>query len=131
MSAESDLTKLISEMRPELLPGRYVFVDLSGLPVEEIEILASVREAEGLSGVISQEDADRIGAEYGFVAAWITLRVHSALEAVGLTAAVSGRLAEEQISCNVIASLHHDHLLVPAEDGDRALNSLWALADGA
>jgi len=127
MAPERDLAKLISGMRPELLPGRFVFVDLSVVPTDDVEVLASVREDEGLSGVISQGDADRIGAEYEFVAAWITLRVESALEAVGLTAAVSKRLTEEGISCNMIAGLHHDHILVPVDDGDRALKALLAL----
>lgn len=99
-------------------------MDLSDLSIDDVEALASVREAEGLSGVTSQNDADRIGAQYEFVAAWITLRVESALEAAGLTAAVSKRLTEEQISCNMIAGLRHDHLLVPVEDGDHALKAL-------
>ncbi len=129
MAPESELSKLLSGMQPELLPDRFVFVNLSGQSIEGIEVHASVRESEGLSGVVSQTDADRIGADYRYVAAWITLRVESALEAVGLTAAVSNRLAGEGISCNVIAGLHHDHLLVPAEDADRALNALQALSD--
>ena len=57
--------------------------------------------------------------------------MHSALEAVGLTAAVSRALADEGISCNVIAGLRHDHLLVPAADGDAALASLRRLVAAA
>ncbi|MFD4182275.1 ACT domain-containing protein [Rhodococcus sp. NPDC058514] len=60
--------------------------------------------------------------------AWLTLRVHSALDAVGLTAAVSSRLAEVGISCNVIAGYHHDHLLVPVDDAAAAVEALTALA---
>ena len=38
---------------------------------------------------------------------------------MGLTAAVSARLAEQDIACNVLAGYHHDHLLVPmARVGD-------------
>jgi hypothetical protein len=57
----------------------------------------------------------------------ITLRVHSSLLAVGLTAAVSGALAAEGISCNVLAGYHHDHLLVPVDRGRDALEVLRAL----
>ena len=65
---------------------------------------------------------------YSFVGAWITLNVHSALEAVGLTAAVSRALTEAGISCNVVAAYYHDHLFVPAEQGERALKILQDLA---
>jgi uncharacterized protein (DUF1810 family) len=127
---ETDLTRLISEMRPELLPGQFVFVTLSDTRVDSLDVLASVFEPEGLSGVIRREDADRLDLDYDFIAAWITLRVNSALEAVGLTAAVSARLTDEQISCNVIAGRFHDHLLVPVADAERAMDALRALAAG-
>ena len=65
---------------------------------------------------------------YDFVAAWVTLEVHSELEAVGLTAAVSRALTQARISCNVLAGFHHDHLLVPVGDAARALEVLSELS---
>jgi uncharacterized protein len=124
---EGGLRGLLAEMKPELLPGRYVFVNLPDDQAELPEVLASVQEPEGLSSVLRQEDADRLGLGYEFLAAWITLRVESSLDAVGLTAAVSSSLAENGISCNVIAGLHHDHLLVPAGQAERALEVLCGL----
>ena len=59
----------------------------------------------------------------------ITLGVHSSLEAVGLTAAVSSLLAQHQISANMVAGYHHDHLFVPANDAERAVELLIQLAD--
>jgi hypothetical protein len=47
---------------------------------------------------------------------------------VGLTAAVSGVLADAGISCNILAGFHHDHLLVPEDDLDSALEVLVNLA---
>jgi hypothetical protein len=123
---ERDLERLLGGLEPELLPGRFVFVQSpDDAPLPRSKVLASVLEPEGLSIVVSQQDADDLGLEYEFVAAWIVLRVHSALDAVGLTAAVSSRLAEDGISCNVIAGLRHDHLLVPV---DRARDAVQALA---
>jgi hypothetical protein len=58
----------------------------------------------------------------------ITLTVHSALEGVGLTAAVSGALAEQGIACNVVAGFHHDHLFVPWERREEALGVLRKVA---
>ena len=59
----------------------------------------------------------------------ITLTIHSALEAVGLTAAVSTALADHGISANMVAGFHHDHIFLPAKDADRALNILLDLSD--
>ncbi|XXE67240.1 ACT domain-containing protein [Pseudomonas sp. R1-6] len=39
----------------------------------------------------------------------VTLTVHSALDAVGLTAAFATALGNAGISCNVIAAYYHDH----------------------
>jgi len=93
-------------------------------------IEAAVREAEGLTVVLGRDEADALGLSYDFVAAWITLQVHSALEAVGLTAAVSAALTHAGISCNVLAGFHHDHLLVPTADAARAMDVLRLLGRG-
>ena len=66
---------------------------------------------------------------YSLVCVWITLTIHSSLEAVGLTAAVSSALTEANISCNVVAAYYHDHIFVPIADADRAMNVLLALTD--
>jgi ketosteroid isomerase-like protein len=123
VSGERDLGRLLAGMRPELRPGEYVFVagDAPGA-------LATVQEAEGPSAVLPREAADAAGLAYDFVAAWITLTVHSALDAVGLTAEVAARLADEGISCNVIAGARHDHLLVPHDRAQDALAALTAPA---
>ena len=86
----------------------------------------SVRR-KGLTVVLPRDEADSLGLSYDFVGAWITLQVHSSLEAIGLTAAVSAALTEAKISCNVLAGFHHDHLLVPVADADRALEVLHEL----
>jgi hypothetical protein len=53
--------------------------------------------------------------------------VHSALDAAGLTAAVSTALADAGLSCNVIAGHHHDHLLVPAGRAQEVITVLSGL----
>ena len=65
-----------------------------------------------------------------YVAGWITLEVRSALDAVGLTAAVSRALADAAISANVVAGVHHDHVFVPHDETDAAVGVLSALAAG-
>lgn len=120
---------LLANMATQLRPGEYVFCSLPpGQEVPKSGVLASVVEPEGLSIVISREQADAAGWEYDYVAGWITLGVQSALDAVGLTAAVSSVLADSGVSCNVIAGFHHDHLLIPADRAREALTILQRLS---
>jgi len=142
MSGETDLRFLLKRMDPAVRDGEFVFVSLdtlpsgvtgdalpSGVSIDEME--AIVREDEGVTLVVRRDIADAHDWPYDFVAGWITLRVHSDLAAVGLTAAFSAALAEHQISCNVIAGFWHDHLLVPVDQLDTALEALRALtSDG-
>ncbi|KJY44704.1 acetyltransferase [Streptomyces sp. NRRL S-444] len=132
MSGESDLRKLLSGMRPELHEGRYVFCTVPGAtaPPSGTAPVATVLEAEGLTVVLRQQDADAAGLAYDYTAGWITLRIHSALDAVGLTGAFAAELAAHglRLSCNVIAGYHHDHLFVPAERAAEAVAVLEQLA---
>jgi predicted N-acetyltransferase YhbS len=128
MTGEKNLQALLSGMRPVRRPGEYVYVLWPhGRPLAA-GMEAAVREAEGLTVVMPRAQADQEGLSYDFVGAWITLQIHSALEAVGLTAAVSKALTDARISCNVLAGFHHDHLLVPVADAPRALGVLAELA---
>ncbi|MFJ8668729.1 ACT domain-containing protein [Streptomyces sp. NPDC093600] len=131
MSAERDLTRLVAGMRPELNPGRYVFVTVDGPVPAGLTPVATVAESEGLTLVVRQEEADRAGLAYDYVAGWITLRVHSALDAVGLTAAVARALADAGLSCNVVAGFHHDHLFVEHARAEESLAVLRRLAEHA
>ncbi|MFH8839149.1 ACT domain-containing protein [Streptomyces sp. NPDC017868] len=128
MHAERDLTRLLAGMRPELDPGRYVFTTVDGPAPAGVAPVVTVAEAEGLTLVVRQEEADAAGLAYDYVAGRITLRVHSALDAVGLTAAVATELAAVGLSCNVVAGFHHDHLFVEHDRADEALAVLDRLS---
>ncbi|MET1085848.1 MAG: ACT domain-containing protein [Arthrobacter sp.] len=128
MTGGKNLQALLAGMNPVQRAGEYVYVLWPhGRPLAP-GIEAAVREAEGLTVVLPRAAADREGLAYDFVGAWITLEIHSALEAVGLTAAVSRALTDAKISCNVLAGFHHDHLLVPVADAPRALEVLAELS---
>jgi hypothetical protein len=127
----TDLDTLLASLSPTLQDGCYVFCTFAGATHAahgDWQPLAAIREPEGLTFVLDREIADRNNLEYEGVFRCITLQVHSSLQAVGLTAAVSSRLAQHRISANMIAGFHHDHVLVPEEDAEKALHLLSALA---
>lgn len=115
---------MIAGMAPVLVPGTFAFTTVAAGTLADLpaDAVAAFREAEGWS-VIRPCAASAPGAM-----AQITLGVPSALDGVGLTAAVAQALAREAIACNVVAAHHHDHLFVPIADAERALDILLALA---
>jgi hypothetical protein len=129
ISGESELEKLLAMMNPVLNMGSYVFCAVDELIPEYVDdALFLFKEEEGITLVVKKEDADRLGLEYTFTAAWITLTVHSSLNAVGFTAAFSAALAHEGISCNVMAAYYHDHVFVDQKDAERAMEILNKLS---
>jgi uncharacterized protein len=129
MSGERDLARLLASLTVTSREGEFAFV---ARPAPDLALatvaLAMVTEDEGITYVLPCEVADARGLPYDFRAAWLTLGVHSALDAVGLTAAFASALARRGIACNVLAGFHHDHLLVPADRRDDALAVLADLA---
>jgi hypothetical protein len=124
----SNLATLLQTMHPVLNPGVYVFASVPmHTDLGSLEPLATFRESEGLTLIVEEGQAEAANLPVLFRAAWITLTVHSDLQAVGLTAAVAAALAAAGIGCNVVAAAFHDHLFVPVAAGERALGVLQAL----
>ncbi len=121
------LDQMLARMSPELAAPTYLFVTVAQSPAG-IEPLMSLREDEGLTLIVSADQAAEHGLPVEHPMKRITLRVHSSLDGVGLTAAFSTALAEQGISCNVVAGYHHDHVFVPEADAERALAALRELS---
>jgi uncharacterized protein len=119
-------------MRPELNQGVYVFSSVPlGTDIGNFPVIATFREKEGLTLIVEETIARREGLPILFSAAWITLTVHSDLQAVGLTAAFSSALGAEGIGCNVLAAAFHDHLFVPVDRAEKAMDVLKRLQESA
>lgn len=128
MAAQVDLVTLLKSIEPALNEGEYVFCTLQNISqIEFTNVLGTFREEEGVTVIIKKEYADELNLAYSFVASWITLTVHSLLEAIGLTAAFSKALTYENISCNVIAGYYHDHIFVSTKDAQKAMDVLKRL----
>ena len=130
MPGETNLQQLLRSMSPELLEGEYVFCTVKNArygDYAEAEPIASFIEAEGLTLVLLKDAAQQSGLNWQEEYRCITLGVHSSLQAVGLTAAVAGALAENGVSANVIAAYFHDHVFIPSKLASKALGILLAL----
>ena len=124
----SDLTQLLHSMTPRLQPGGFVFGTAGDMSLLDMaQVIATMREPEGMSVVVPEAEAVRLGWPAAPVFAWITLMVHSDLQAVGLTAAFATALGRVGISCNVVAGHAHDHIFVPQAQANAAMAALLAL----
>ena len=98
MSGETDLEKLLRDMRPEHNEGEYVFCKVDAFQqAAALNPICVFREREAATVILSKQQADEVALPYSVICSWITLTVHSSLEAVGLTAAVSKALTDANI----------------------------------
>ena len=113
MAGETNLQTLLKTMSPKLNEGDYVYCTVTTLNnIDPKEIIGLFKEDEGWTVILNKKLADNLGLSYTYISAWITLTIHSSLEAVGLTAAFATALGNEGISCNVVAAYYHDHIFV-------------------
>ena len=127
MTGERDLEKLLASMSPELMEGEYVFCTFQNAQYGDyldLDPVAAIRESEGLTLIIPKRKADDKNINYESAFKRITLRIHSSLDAIGLTAAFSSKLTEHEISANVIAGYYHDHIYVQSDHAEKAMKAL-------
>ena len=130
MSGIKDLTELVRNMTPVLNEGEFVFTQVDNLSLVDREFTVfEFKETEGTTIVIERCKADELGLNYNYIASWITLKVNSSLEAIGLTAVFSTELSKYDISCNVVAGYSHDHIFVSKNTAQKAIKVLHELSE--
>ena len=129
MSGIIELDELLRSMEPQLLETEFVFCTVSGSLADYVSLnpTATFIEAEGLTLVLEKGVAQNAGFQFEGSFRQITLTVHSSLEAVGLIASASAKLAAKGISANVIAAYYHDHIFVQSAKAEIAISALKEL----
>ena len=124
MSGQTDLKKILESIDPYLVDESFIFMttdqSLSSIS-NTLNPIASFKENEGLSIVITQATADKNAITYDSVFSCISLGVHSSLESYGLISTISRELTQNNISTNVFSGYYHDHIFVQSEKADKAL----------
>lgn len=122
--------EMIANMTPVRRPGAFVFATSKDcMNVADIgkDAIACFLEDEGTSYILPVSVAEYHKLPTDQPMGCITLNVYSSLEGVGLTAAVSAALGQNKIPCNMVAAFHHDHVFVPINMCERAIEILLSL----
>lgn len=128
VSGETDLSRLLDGLAPELDPVVYTYANLEKAD-QFIGLfpLMLFNEAEGVTGIVPLEKAETAGVSHQYECRRITLTIHSALHAVGLISTVAEALEDADIPCNVVSAFHHDHIFVPVGREEEALSVLQTI----
>jgi uncharacterized protein len=122
-TGKSDLSELLAGMEPDLDEREFVYCNVPADAVRKLDVdpLGRFREEEGETLILSRSEAEGNNIPFTFRCRKITLRIRSSLDAIGFLAAIATELANHGISSNCVSAYHHDHLFVPAHEGERAL----------
>ena len=126
-----DTAAMIAGMDPRRADTVYVFCTTADADLAArlgAAAFARIEEPEGITLILPIDKARAAGFDTAQPMARITLQVQSALDGVGLTAAVATALADQNIPCNMVAGYHHDHAFVPLAQAEAALDCLKARA---
>ena len=122
MHGERNLETLIRTMQPQLKAGKWVFrTSPNGFDGATLDTAILIfKESEGVTIISPASDEEAHVPTWGM----ITLSIHSDLEAVGFLAAITTALAAMDIPVNAVSAFFHDHIFVPYERREDALECL-------
>jgi hypothetical protein len=128
MTGETNLQEVLKSMRVSCDDNEYGFATVSPVTTVDLEaVIGTFRETGGLTVIASKQYLDFKGITYEGPYAKLSIEVHTSLELVGLTAVLATKLAENNISANVVAAYYHDHVFVQYDLRQKATEVLSAL----
>lgn len=119
--------EILKKINPKILDREYIFCSFKNSIYGDhlnLKPIFSFQEDEGLTLIILKEHADKNKIQYKNTFKCISLGFNSSLTSVGLTAALSSKLAESGVSANMVAGYFHDHIFVPSKSADKAMKIL-------
>ena len=101
MSQEKfELKDILGNLKPRILEGSFVFTtsndELDHL-MKTFKPIATFREEEGITLVISKDEADKFNIKYDSLFRCISLGVHSSLNSYGLISSISRELTKKDL----------------------------------
>lgn len=127
MSGETNLDRLLRSMSAQLMDDVYVFATVPEVP-PAISPVMQFHEAEGITLILLRSQAETLDLAYEFPSRMITLNIHSSLDAVGFMARIATALAAKGMGVNPVAGFYHDHLFVPEDRAEDAMQVLAGFA---
>ncbi len=121
----------LAGMRPHLDPEVYAFAAVGVLPPRLDSCFAIIREPTSITLVLTEAEAQRLRLDVSFRCRRIDPGMDTSLDALGVIAAISTALAVAGIALNPIAAVARDHLFVPADRADDALEVLHEVVRAA
>jgi len=127
--AQTDLKDILRKLNPKKNPGIFIYSKIkNSIPLPMEDVIFYFREKEGSTLIVEKDKANALKLNYHGSFSWITLGVHTSLNAIGLTAAISDALSKYKIPCNIVAAYEHDHLFVPVDLAEKTLGILRDLS---
>ena len=130
MPGLTDLQTVLDSIVVECDEVTYGFATQPVLPdAPLVKFEAQIREKEGTTIIAATEHLESAGIKYEGPFAKLTVNVHTSLDLIGLTAVLATKLAENDISANVVAGFFHDHIYVQFDKRQEAIDSIAGLKE--
>jgi len=125
MTGQTNLSEVLKSMQVSCDNIEYGFASVKGHQINfDDRILGTFKENEGSTIIASKEYFEANDIQYEGPYAKLTIEVHTSLELVGLTAVLAKKLADNQISANVVAGYFHDHIFVQYAVRQKAIEAI-------
>lgn len=130
MPGEMNLSEVFKSLNVSCDDVAYGFVSVKNTQFKfEDGMLGTFQEKEGITIIATNEYLTQHELQPEVLFAKLTVEVETSLQLIGLTAVLATKLAEQNISANVIAGYFHDHIFVQYDARKKALEVLNSLKE--